>query len=104
MRLEEAYRVDYTNLGRLRIDLPARNRQIELREVADIGEGTGPNAVNRDNARRRIVIRCNTQDATCQHGGGNSADDAAADEAARMGTSWNTRAIRESTAGPPLVS
>ncbi|MCA8982444.1 MAG: efflux RND transporter permease subunit [Planctomycetaceae bacterium] len=61
VRLEEAYRVDYTNLGRLRIDLPARNRQIELREVADIGEGTGPNAVNRDNARRRIVIRCNTQ-------------------------------------------
>lgn len=62
VRLEESYRTDYANLGRLRIDLPNNRGQIELREVADIGEGTGPNAVNRENARRRIVIRCNTQD------------------------------------------
>ncbi len=62
VRLEEGYRTDYANLGRLRIDLPDGRRQIELHEVADIGEGTGPNAVNRENARRRIVIRCNTQD------------------------------------------
>jgi HME family heavy-metal exporter len=34
---------------------------VELHELADIGEGIGPNAVNRENARRRIVIRCNTQ-------------------------------------------
>jgi HME family heavy-metal exporter len=66
VRLEEEYRTDYANLGRLRIDLPhqegQRERgQIELREVADIGEGFGPNSVNRENARRRIVIRCNTQ-------------------------------------------
>jgi len=62
VRLEEGYRTDYANLGRLRIDLPDGRQQIELHEVADIGEGTGPNAVNRENARRRIVIRCNTQD------------------------------------------
>lgn len=62
VRLEESYRTDYANLGRLRIDLPDGRGQIELRELADIGEGTGPNAVNRENARRRIVIRCNTQD------------------------------------------
>lgn len=61
VRLEEAYRTDYANLGRLRIDLPNGRGQIELRELADIGEGTGPNSVNRENARRRIVIRCNTQ-------------------------------------------
>ncbi|WP_146531775.1 efflux RND transporter permease subunit, partial [Novipirellula artificiosorum] len=65
IRLEEEYRTDYKNLGRLRIDLPSdddhKSRgQIELHEVADISEGTGPNAVNRENARRRIVIRCNT--------------------------------------------
>jgi HME family heavy-metal exporter len=61
VRLEEAYRTDYTNLGRLRIDLPQGRGQVELSELADIGPGVGPNAVNRDNARRRIVIRCNTQ-------------------------------------------
>ena len=62
VRLEESYRTDYANLGRLRIDLPNNRGQIELRELADIGEGSGPNAINRENARRRIVIRCNTQD------------------------------------------
>jgi len=62
VRLEEGHRTDYANLGRLRIDLPDRRTQVELHELADIGEGTGPNAVNRENARRRIVIRCNTQD------------------------------------------
>lgn len=66
VRLEEEYRTDYANLDRLRIDLPHREGepergQIELREVADVGEGTGPNSVNRENARRRIVIRCNTE-------------------------------------------
>ena len=62
VRLEENYRTDYANLGRLRIDLPNNRGQIELRELADVGEGAGPNAINRENARRRIVIRCNTQD------------------------------------------
>jgi CzcA family heavy metal efflux pump len=62
VRLEEGYRTDYANLGRLRIDLPNGRGQVELHELADIGEGAGPNSVNRENARRRIVIRCNTQD------------------------------------------
>ncbi|MEO8494252.1 MAG: efflux RND transporter permease subunit, partial [Planctomycetota bacterium] len=62
IRLEESYRTDYANLGKFRIDLPDNRGQIELHELADISEGTGPNAVNRENARRRIVIRCNTQD------------------------------------------
>lgn len=66
VRLEEEYRTDYANLDRLRIDLPhvegeAERGQIELHEVADVGEGTGPNSINRENARRRIVIRCNTE-------------------------------------------
>ncbi|MEX0642384.1 MAG: efflux RND transporter permease subunit [Pirellulales bacterium] len=62
VRLEEGYRTDYANLGRLRIDLPDNRGQVELSALADIDEGVGPNAVNRENARRRIVIRCNTQD------------------------------------------
>ncbi|MGN6545544.1 MAG: efflux RND transporter permease subunit, partial [Aureliella sp.] len=61
LRLEETYRTDYANLGRLRIDMPGSRGQIELSELADIGSGSGPNAVNRENARRRMVIRCNTQ-------------------------------------------
>ncbi len=66
VRLEEAYRADYANLGLLRIDLPHQDGQpergqIELRDVATINEGVGPNSVNRENARRRIVIRCNTE-------------------------------------------
>lgn len=62
IRLEQAYRTDYSNLGRLRIDLPGHKGQVELSSLADISDGVGPNAVNRENARRRIVIRCNTQD------------------------------------------
>ncbi|MEM0924929.1 MAG: efflux RND transporter permease subunit, partial [Planctomycetota bacterium] len=66
VRLEEEYRTDFANLGQLRIDLPHfdvdRERgQIELQEVATIYQGVGPNSINRENARRRIVIRCNTQ-------------------------------------------
>ena len=61
VRLEEGYRTDYANLSRLRIDLPDKRGQIELGELAEIGDGTGPNAVFRENARRRIVIRCNTR-------------------------------------------
>lgn len=62
IRLEQAYRTDYANLGRLRIDLPNGKGQVELASLADVSEGAGPNAINRENARRRIVIRCNTQD------------------------------------------
>jgi HME family heavy-metal exporter len=66
VRLNDAYRTNYPELGRLRVDLPPDRDgkprgQVELRELADIGDGIGPNAVNRENARRRIVIRCNTQ-------------------------------------------
>jgi len=61
IRLEQAHRTDYANLGRLRIDLPNNRGQVELGNLADIDEGVGPNAINRENARRRIVIRCNTE-------------------------------------------
>ena len=61
VRLEEQYRTDYANLERLRIDLPDNRGQIELSDLAKVEIGSGPNAVYRENARRRIVIRCNTQ-------------------------------------------
>ncbi|MCI0462151.1 MAG: efflux RND transporter permease subunit, partial [Gemmataceae bacterium] len=61
VRLDDPYRTDYAQLGRMRVDLPGKRGQIELRELAELETGTGPNTVNRENARRRIVIRCNTQ-------------------------------------------
>lgn len=59
VRLEDQYRTDYSNLERLRIDLPDGKGQVMLGEVANIGTGSGANQVKRDNVRRRIVIRCN---------------------------------------------
>lgn len=60
VRFQEEYRTDYSSLESLRIDLPDDRGQIELRDVADVEVGYGPNSLNRDNARRRMVIRCNT--------------------------------------------
>jgi len=82
LRLEEPYRRDIANLGELRIDLPdlpvtpggeheepstshtnKKARQVRLKDIADItpaaGGDVGPNQVKRENARRRIVVRCN---------------------------------------------
>lgn len=60
VRLDDEFRTDLTRLGKLRIERPGRP-PVLLGEVADIGEATGPNAVNRENVRRRIIIRCNVQ-------------------------------------------
>jgi HME family heavy-metal exporter len=59
VRLEDPYRTDYTNLGRLRLPLPNGRGHVSLADVATIEPGAGPNIVRRENARRRIVVRCN---------------------------------------------
>jgi HME family heavy-metal exporter len=70
VRLSGEARTDYRQLAELRIDLPGRGRpgstdaprQIRLKDVADIDQAAvGPNQVNRENARRRAVIRCNAR-------------------------------------------
>jgi HME family heavy-metal exporter len=61
LRLEDGYRTDDSRLGELRIDLPDGRGQLKLSDLADITDGTGPNGINRENARRRLVIRCNAQ-------------------------------------------
>jgi CzcA family heavy metal efflux pump len=61
VRLDEPYRTDYANLGRLRVELPENRGQVALGELAEIGPGLGANQVNRENVRRRIVIRVNAQ-------------------------------------------
>jgi len=62
VKLREQERTDYGGLRDLRLDLPGGQGQIRLADVADFVEGsTGPNQLMRDNVRRRIVVRCNTQ-------------------------------------------
>ena len=59
VRLDEPYRVDLDTLRRTPITLPAGGR-VPLETVADIALGSGPNTINRENVRRRIIIQCNT--------------------------------------------
>ncbi len=60
LKIREPYRSDAYRLGELRLDLPNGRGQIRLREVADFpATASGPNLVNRDNVRRRQVVRCN---------------------------------------------
>jgi HME family heavy-metal exporter len=61
VRLDEPYRSDYAGMGRLRLELPGGRGQVALGELADVGEGSGANLINRENARRRIVIRVNAR-------------------------------------------
>jgi len=58
VRFDEAARADAGVLSRLRLERPGGGAVL-LGEVADVGPGLGANQVKRDNARRRIVIRCN---------------------------------------------
>ncbi|WP_442485075.1 efflux RND transporter permease subunit [Aeoliella sp. SH292] len=62
VRLREEERTDYFSLRNLLIDLPDGRGRIKLEDVADFPEGmTGPNQLMRENVRRRMVVRCNTE-------------------------------------------
>ena len=61
VRLDDPYRVDIDALRRLSINLKGGGR-VPLETVADIVEGSGPNTINRENVRRRIILQCNTAD------------------------------------------
>ncbi len=58
LRLEEDVREDLAAVGRLVLDLP-EGGTIKLEDVADIRQSLGPNVINREQVRRRIVIQCN---------------------------------------------
>ena len=58
VRLDDAYRHELDRLKRLSIQLPAGGR-VPLEQLAEIRNGSGPNTINRENARRRIVVQCN---------------------------------------------
>ncbi len=61
VRLEENARENLNALKRLTIDLPDGG-QIPLESVAKIYQSGGPNTVNRENVRRRVVLQCNVSD------------------------------------------
>jgi CzcA family heavy metal efflux pump len=61
LRLDEPYRTDYAGLGRLRLELPGGRGQVPLSELAYVEDGSGANQVNRENVRRRLVVRVNAR-------------------------------------------
>jgi len=58
VRLGEEFREDLAALKRLQIDLPDGGR-VKLEDVARIYKAGGPNTINREQVRRRIVVQCN---------------------------------------------
>lgn len=61
VRMQENYREDINALRRLPIQLP-EGGTVPPGNVARIYESGGPNTVNRENVRRRVVIQCNVAD------------------------------------------
>ena len=59
VRMQDEYRLDLENLSRLPIELQD-GRRVLLGSLVRIVRGGGPNTIQRENARRRIVIRVNT--------------------------------------------
>lgn len=59
VRIDEQHRQDPSKLRRLVLNLPGGGK-LPLEQVASIERGSGPNTINRENVRRRIIIQCNT--------------------------------------------
>lgn len=61
VKLDDTYREDLEALRRLQIDLP-EGGSVKLEDVAHIYPSSGPNTINREQVRRRIIIQCNVRD------------------------------------------
>jgi HME family heavy-metal exporter len=61
VRLDEPYRENLDTLKRLVINTPSGGT-VKLEDVARIYKAAGPNTVNREQVRRRIVVQCNVSD------------------------------------------
>ncbi|QDT15716.1 efflux RND transporter permease subunit [Alienimonas californiensis] len=61
VRLDEPFREDIEAVRRLAITAPD-GAEVPLGSVADIYQGGGPNTINRENVRRRIVLQANVAD------------------------------------------
>ncbi|MGF1579881.1 MAG: efflux RND transporter permease subunit [Gemmataceae bacterium] len=61
VRIADPYRSDPEEIRRLYLKTPnPHHEDITLGSIAEMYPGIGPNTVNRDNVRRRIVVRVNT--------------------------------------------
>ncbi len=58
VRMDESYRENLEALRRLSIDLPSGGTT-PLSSVANIYKSSGPNTINREQVRRRIIVQCN---------------------------------------------
>ena len=61
VRMDEEYRENLEALKRLSIDLPGGGTT-PLSSLAKVYPYTGPNTINREKVRRRIVVQCNVGD------------------------------------------
>ena len=59
VRLDERYRENLEAMSRMSLDLP-EGGTTPLSSVATIYQAGGPNTINREQVRRRIVLQCNT--------------------------------------------
>jgi HME family heavy-metal exporter len=59
VRLDERYRESIESMKRMSLDLP-EGGTTPLGSVAKIYQAGGPNTINREQVRRRIVLQCNT--------------------------------------------
>ena len=58
VRMGEQFREDLAELKRLHVDMPGGGH-VKLEDVAKIYQSAGPNTINREQVRRRIVVQCN---------------------------------------------
>ena len=67
MRLPESLRSDIDAFGRLPVPLPKHAHDedtqsfVQLSDVAELSVGPGPNMINRENGKRRIVVSANVR-------------------------------------------
>jgi CzcA family heavy metal efflux pump len=59
LRLDDRFRENLDALGRMSLDLP-EGGTTPLSSVAEIYQAGGPNTINREQVRRRMVLQCNT--------------------------------------------
>lgn len=60
VRMDDKYREDLESLKRLAIELPDGSTA-KLEDVARIYTSGGPNTINREQVRRRIIVQCNVR-------------------------------------------